>query len=323
MKHVSVLVTQDSIIAAIGNTHYMFGKVNDFLKERGQPPFFNVQLVGLLSEVKLNDGMYTVQTDTTIRELEKTDLILIPPSIGGIQSNAENNRKFLPWIRGQYQRGAEVGSLCVGAFLLAETGLLDGRWCSTHWKTANQFRSYYPKVKLVDQKIITDDQGLYTSGGANSYWNLLIYLVRKFTSHEIAVQVSKYFEIDIDRDNQGLYSSFEGSRFHLDEPIHRIQNYLDRNFHEHLNLQELSALAMLSHRTFQRRFKKATHHTVFSYLQKIRVEAAKRLLEQNSLTVSEIMYEVGYQDPEAFRKIFRRETSLSPQQYRAKYDAGK
>ncbi|MCX2680009.1 helix-turn-helix domain-containing protein [Galbibacter sp. EGI 63066] len=318
MKHISILVTNNSLIAAIGNTKYMFSQVNDFLEESGTPQMFNVQLVGLTNEVKLNDGVYTIQSDITIDELETTDLIIIPPVSGDMREGIDINRNFIPWIKHQYQLGAQVASLCVGAFLLAETGLLDNRRCSTHWKTINEFRLYYPKVQLVD-KVVTDDKGLYTSGGANSYWNLLIYLVGKFSNHEIAVQTGKYFEVDIDREDQGSYTTFEGSRFHNEDAIHKVQEYIERHYQDKLSLEKLADVAQLGQRTFQRRFKKATNHTVITYIQKMRAEAAKKLLEQNTLTISEITAEVGYYDPEAFRKIFKRETGLSPMQYRAKY----
>lgn len=318
MKHISILITNNSLVAAIGNARFMFTIVNRFLVDRGTPPMFNVQLVGLSDEMELDGGVYTIRSDTTIYELKKTDLILIPPVSGAIRESVDSNRAFLPWIKEQYHSGAEVASLCVGAFLLAETGLLDNRWCSTHWKAINEFRSYYPNVRLVN-KVITDDKGLYTSGGANSYWNLLIYLVSKLSNREIAIRIGKYFEVDIDREDQSPYSVFEGSRYHNDEAVHKIQDYIERHYQDQLNLEKLADMALMAQRTFQRRFKKATTHTVITYIQKRRVEAARKLLEQDALAISEVMYEVGYTNPEAFRKIFKREASLSPIQYRNKY----
>lgn len=318
MKHISILVINESLIAAIGNAHYMFKSVNDFLEESGAKPMFDVQLVGISREVELLEGSYTIQTDTTIHNLNKTDLILIPPVSGDLAENVEMNRQFIPWIKNRYDEGAQVASLCVGAFLLAETGLLDHKWCSTHWKAVNDFRFKYPKVRLVN-KVITDDKGLYTSGGANSYWNLLIYLVGKFSNHEIAIKTSKYFEVDLDRVDQSSYAIFEGSRLHDDEAIHRVQDYIERHYQDRLSIEDLAEVAQLGQRTFQRRFKSATHHTANTYIQKIRAEAAKKFLEYDALTVSEIIYEVGYTDFEAFRKVFKRETGLSPIKYRAKY----
>ncbi|WPR77376.1 GlxA family transcriptional regulator [Algoriphagus sp. NG3] len=321
MKHISILVINKALIAAIGNAHYMFKSVNDFLEASGSEPMFHIQLVGLSNQVRLSDGIYTIQSDTTIDELGKTDLILIPPVSGDLSESIDVNKEFLPWIKQQYANGSQVASLCVGAFLLAETGLLDYKWCSTHWKAVNEFRFQYPKVRLVN-KVFTDDKGLYTSGGANSYWNLLIYLVGKFSNHEIAIKTSKYFEVDMDRVDQGSYEIFEGSRLHNDEAIHKVQDFIERQYQERLNLEELAEVAQLGQRTFQRRFKNAAHHTVNTYIQKVRIEAAKKFLEYDALSVSEIIYEVGYTDFEAFRKIFRRETGLSPMRYRLKYQEG-
>ncbi|MBK1439258.1 helix-turn-helix domain-containing protein [Parapedobacter sp. ISTM3] len=318
MKRVSILVVEKSLIAAIGNAQYMFKSVNDFLEENGEKPMFQVQLVGLSDEMKLHEGSYIIQSDTTIYRLKTTDLILIPPLSGDLSESVDINKEFIPWIKQRYKDGAQVASLCVGAFLLAETGLLDYKWCSTHWKAVNEFRSKYPKVRLVD-KVITDDKGLYTSGGANSYWNLLVYLVGKFSNYEIAVKTSKYFEVDMTRIDQASYAIFEGSRLHNDNAIHRVQDYIERHYQDRLNLEGLADIGQLGQRTFQRRFKRATHHTVNTYIQKMKMEAAKKFLEHDDSTISEIIYEVGYTDFEAFRRVFKRETGLSPLQYRTKY----
>src|SRR5690554_2348076 len=183
----------------------------------------------------------------------------------------------------------------------------------------NKFRADYPDVYVTDQKIITENKGIYTSGGANSYCKLLICLIKKFTNNEIAIQDGKYYEIDIDRNNQGIYTVFEGSRYHNDSSIHKAQDYIEHHYNENLSLEDLSKISNLGFRTFQRRFKKATQYTVVSYIQKIRVESAKRLLERESLPINDIMNEVGYNDAEAFRRIFKRETGIAPMQYRTKY----
>ncbi|QNL51073.1 helix-turn-helix domain-containing protein [Olivibacter sp. SDN3] len=321
MLHISVLVTENVLIAVVGNIHYLFRKVNDFLVESGQDPLFEITLVGLSKEVELNEGMFKVSPDKSIDEVEHTHMIIIPPLSGDMGQSLEQNKDFLPWIKKHYERGSKVASLCAGAFLLAETGLLDKEWCSTHWKTINEFRMRYPGVYVTDQKIITENKGIFTSGGANSYWNLLIYLVKKFTNPEIAVQTSKYFEIDIDRDNQGIYTIFEGSRYHNDYSIHRVQDYIEQHYPEHLSLEKLADIAKLGFRTFQRRFKKVTQYTVVAYIQKIRVEAAKRLLEREILPVNDVMNKVGYNDTEAFRRIFKRETGVAPMQYRTKFQS--
>jgi transcriptional regulator GlxA family with amidase domain len=319
MKNISILVTNNALIAALGNARYMFNMVNNFLIESGREPLFNVTMVGLTREVSLDNGLFAVQVDRELKELEKTDLIIIPPMSGVMQNNIGQNKGYLDWIKSQYAQGSEVASLCVGAFILAETGLLDGKDCSTHWQTANEFRKMYPKINLVDEKIITDYNGIYTSGGANSYWNLLVYLVEKYVDRDLAIRTSKYFEVEINRNNQFPFMIFEGNKLHDDKVVFNSQNFIEKEYREKITLEMLAQMSNLSSRTFQRRFKKATHFNVSEYIQKVKVEAAKKYLEKGSLSISEVMYEVGYNDPKAFRDTFKKVAGVTPIQYRQRY----
>lgn len=319
MKRIAILITHQAIIAAIGNARYLFSMVNDFLQRSGKAEKFDVKLVGLKNEMKLNDGIFTIQADTTIDELKEIDLIIIPPMSGNIADDINLNRDYIPWIIQQYKLGAEVASLCVGSFILADTGLLNGRQCSTHWQSANEFRNRFPDIQLVDEKIITDHDGLYTSGGSNSYWNLLIYLIEKYADRETSIWASKYFEVERNRDNQSLFMIFEGSKMHHDEAVLTAQKYIETSFKEKISIDGLADLVHLGRRTFQRRFQKATHLTVKEYIQKLRIEAAKKLLEENNLTVNEVMYESGYNDTKAFRYIFKKVSGVSPLVYRRKF----
>jgi transcriptional regulator GlxA family with amidase domain len=319
MKNISILVTNNALIAALGNARYMFNMVNNFLIESGREPLFNVTMVGLTREVSLDNGLFAVQVDRELKELEKTDLIIIPPMSGVMQNNIGQNKGYLDWIKSQYAQGSEVASLCVGAFILAETGLLDGKDCSTHWQTANEFRKMYPKINLVDEKIITDYNGIYTSGGANSYWNLLVYLVEKYVDRDLAIRTSKYFEVEINRNNQFPFMIFEGNKLHDDKVVFNSQNFIEKEYREKITLEMLAQMSNLSSRTFQRRFKKATHFNVSEYIQKVKVEAAKKYLEKGSLSISEVMYEVGYNDPKAFRDTFKKVAGVTPIEYRRRY----
>ncbi len=319
MKRVTILITHQALIAAIGNARHLFNTVNEFLKLSGKPPRFSVKLVGLQKEMKLNDGTFTVQADVTTNELKKTDLIIIPPMGGDLENSILLNKEYVPWINQQFKQGAEVASLCIGSFLLAETGLLNGAQCSTHWQSSNEFRKLFPKIQLVDEKIITDHNGLYTSGGSTSYLNLLVYLIEKYTDRETAIWASKYFEVERNRDSQSLFMIFEGSKSHNDDAMLAVQAHIEIYFREKLVIDDLAELVHLGRRTFQRRFKQATHFTVKEYIQKIRIEAAKKLLEENRLTVNEIMYESGYSDAKAFRYIFSKVSGASPLAYRRKF----
>lgn len=212
MKHVSILVLETSIPAAIVDPRYMFTAINDFLKIAKLQPAFSVKLVGLTKEVKLQDGLITIHTDALLSDVKKTDLIIIPAIGGPIQDALKKNLDYLPWIVDQYKKGAEVASLCIGSFLLASTGLLNGKSCSTHWLFANEFRTMFPDVILTDDKIITDQKGLYSSGGATSYWNLLLYLVEKYTNREMAIMASKFFLLEMDRNTQSYFVMFKGQK---------------------------------------------------------------------------------------------------------------
>lgn len=319
MKRISILVTYKAIIAAIGNSRHLFNKVNEWLRVSGQASLFDVELVGLTPEVVLSHGLYSIKVDRILEEVGKTDLIIIPPMTGEMEVAVKENKNYLPWIKKQYKKGSEVASLCVGAFILAETGLLDKEECSTHWETKNEFKKRFPNINLVDSKIITDHNRIYTSGGANSYWNLLVYLIQKFTNRDIAILAAKYFEVEIDRNNQLPFMVFEGYKHHSDETILEAQAYIEQHYTEKLTLDFLSKKYAMSTRTFQRRFKKATHETFTGYLQKLRIESAKKLLESTFLSINEIMYKVGYNDPKTFRGVFKRNTGISPIEYKKKY----
>jgi transcriptional regulator GlxA family with amidase domain len=321
MKHISILVPKgDVALSCIEGSFTVFNKVNDFLKEMGRPPLFTVQLVGLSKEAEVYHKLFRVTPDQTIAETKKTDLIIIPAVNGKMEQVIDINKEFFPWITAQYKAGAEVASLCVGTFLLASTGLLSGKKCSTHWIAANDFRKMFPDVDLVSEKIITDEQGIYSSGGANSFLNLILYLVEKYAGREVAVWCSKVYEIEIERNSQNPFLIFNGQKEHDDELIRKAQEFIEKNFQEKITVDQLASMFALSRRNLERRFKKATANTTVEYLQRVKIEAAKLSLESSRENVNEVMYKVGYTDTKAFRNTFKRYTGLSPVEYRNKYN---
>lgn len=320
MKHISILVPEKAVLASITDPAYMFSAVNDFNARSGKPPVFQIQLVGLKKDVRLNNGSFTVTTDALLNEITRTDLVFVPAISGDIKTALEENKDLLPWIIKQHANGAEIASLCIGAFLLAATGLLNGRKCSTHWIYANDFREMFPAVTLVDDKIITEEEGLYSSGGANSYWNLLLYLVEKYTSRETAIFASKFFAVEIDRKSQSPFIMFNGQKKHEDEPIKKAQEYIEDNVTERITVEELASRFAIGRRHFERRFKKATNNTPVEYMQRVKIEAAKKHLESSRKNINEVMYEVGYSDTKAFRTVFKKITGLSPVDYKNKYN---
>lgn len=321
MKKVTILVPETAVPAAIVDPRYMFTAVNEFFKSSGHQPFFDVQLVGLTKEVKLNEGCVTIHPDLLLKNAKQTDLIIIPALSGNMNQAIKINKEFLPWIVHHYKQGAEVASLCIGAFLLASTGLLKGKSCSTHWLFANEFRTLFPDITLTDDKVITDQGGLYSSGGASSYWNLLLYLVEKYTSREMAIIASKFFLVDIDRQSQSPFVIFKGQKKHDDNEILKAQDYIEKHYQQKLTVDELAGKISIGRRTFERRFKKATSNTVVTYIQRVKIEAAKKQLETGRKTVNEVMYDVGYTDTKAFRDVFTKITGMSPIDYRNRYNA--
>lgn len=320
MKHISILVPKGAILGSLEGSRQLFSQVNEFFKAKGAAPIFNVQLVGLAKETLLSGGSFTAHANVLIDEVKKTDLIIIPALDGEINEAIENNRDFIPWIVEQYKSGAEVASLCLGAFLLASTGLLSGRKCATHWMAENSFRSMFPDVTLVTEKVITDEKGIYSSGGAFSYLNLILYLIEKYAGRDISNLAAKVFAIEIERDNQLSFTIFQGQKGHEDEEVKKAQAFIEQNFHEKISVDQLASMFALGRRNLERRFKKATSNTVVEYIQRVKIEAAKMSLESSRENVSEVMYKVGYTDNKAFRSTFKKFTGLSPLQYKGKYN---
>jgi transcriptional regulator GlxA family with amidase domain len=319
MKHVSILVPESSVMQALADPRYLFTTVNQFLAVSGKKPLFEVQLVGNKQEVQLNGGLFTVHVDKQLKDIGKTDLVIIPALSGDMAGAVAANKELVPWIVSQYNSGAEVASLCVGAFLLAATGLLNGRKCSTHWGFAHEFREMFPEVEVVDGSIVTEESRLYSSGGANSYWNLLLHLVEKYTDRETAILASKYFAIDIDRNSQAAFALFKGQKDHQDTAVKIAQEYIERNFNDKLTVDQLAEKVAVGRRSFERRFQKATNNSVLEYVQRVKIEAAKRSFETSRKNINEVMFDVGYTDTKAFRTVFKKITGLTPLAYRNKY----
>ncbi len=321
MKHVSILIPHGhTSVVNIEGSHQMFNEVNSILKSMDRPPLFKVQLVGLAKETSQRNGLFIITPDALITDVKKTDLIIIPAIHGDMQSVMKLNQPFIPWIIKQYNNGAEVASFCIASFFLASTGLLKGKRCATHWSAANSFRQIFPDIDLVDDKIITEEEGIYTSGGAFSFTNLVVYIIEKYAGRDVAVMIAKTFMIDIDRVSQSPFIIFKGQKEHADEPIKQAQEYIENNFEDKITVDQLASMFALGRRNMERRFKKATSNTVTEYIQRVKVEVAKKNLETGRKNINEVMYEVGYSDTKAFRNVFKRFTGLSPVEYRSKYN---
>lgn len=303
---------------SIAGPYEILNKANRHWQERGHRSRMEIAIAGFVPEVRLSTGLFSIHP-VAIERVQQTDLIIIP-AVGYNEALVKNNKELIDWVRERYKDGAEVAAICSGAFLLAATGLLEGKSCSTHWNLAADFRRLFPGVNLLPDRLITSEKGIYTNGGAFSFLNLMLFLVEKFLDRETAIYCSKVFQIDIERDSQSHFLIFETQKNHGDEMVGRAQNYIEENLAEKISFEELASKLAVSRRNFDRRFIKATGNTPVEYLQRVKIEAAKRVLEKGRKTVYEAMSEVGYADDKAFREVFKKITGLSPLHYRAKYN---
>ena len=324
MKHVSVIVPAGNSIAdTIIAPYNMFRMANVHARTVNQwvESPFKIDLVGLTHEAVLYQNLFSVKPTATIHEISKTDLIIVSPISGDLDTEIENNMDFVTWIKTQrIENDSAIASLCKGAFILAETGLINGKSCATHWTAHDHFRRRYPEVDLIPEKIICEDNGIYSSGGAYSILNFTLYLIEKYFGRETAIWCSKVSEIEYDRLSQSEFIIFSGQKDHSDEPIKRAQLHIENHYHERLSVKDIAQLVHLNARSFLRRFKKATANTPMEYIQRVKVEAAKKKLESTAKTILEVMYDIGYIDDKAFRATFRKYTGLSPRDYQRKYN---
>ncbi len=321
MKHLTIIVPDgENNLSSIVGAYKIFTRANEYWKGTGKKGLFTIQLAGLSKEVDFYDGIFTVKPHTHISAITKTDLIIIPSLNHNYEKAVKGNKALIDWIAKQYKDGAAIASICTGAFLLASTGLLDGKSCSTHWAVAENFRIMFPEVNLQTDKLITDENGIYTNGGAYSFLNLMIYLVEKYYDRQTAIFCAKVFQIEIDRDSQSAFTIFTGQKLHGDEVVRKAQAYIESNMDEKISVAHLSAKFAVGRRNFDRRFIKATGNTPVEYAQRVKIEKAKKAFETSRKTINEVMYEVGYSDVKAFREVFRKITGMSPIAYKERYN---
>ena len=321
MKHLTILVPQgQNNLSSIVGAYKIFSRANTYWKETGTRELFKIELAGVSKKVEFHDGLFSVKPHVHISAITKTHLIIIPSLNHNYNNAVKGNQLMIDWIEKQYRHGAEIASICTGAFILASSGLLDGKTCSTHWAVADDFKKLFPNVNLQTDKLITDENGIYTNGGAYSFLNLIIYLVEKYYDRPTAIFCSKIFQIEMDRQSQSAFIIFKGQKLHGDELVTKAQTYIESKLHEKISVEHMSSKFAVGRRNFDRRFIKATGNTPVEYSQRVKIEWAKKAFENTRKSVNEIMYEVGYSDAKAFRELFRRITGMSPLEYRNKYN---
>lgn len=286
---------------------------------RKPEPLFRVTTASIDGKAVACDGPLRIKPSASIAAVRKTDLIFVPSTGLSLDDAVERNARALLWLRRWHKRGAVIAGVCSGVSLLAAAGLLEGRRATTHWGLADQFRCQFPRVKWMPELLVTEDGGVYCGGGVNASLDLSLYLVEKFCGHEAAVETAKALLIDTPRTWQSEFGIVPLRTEHGDESIAAAQEWLHKNFRHDVPLEALSRRVGMSLRNFVRRFKEATGDTPLVYVQKLRVTAARRMLESNSRTIQEISAGVGYQDVIFFRDLFRRHTGVSPSAYRDRF----
>jgi transcriptional regulator GlxA family with amidase domain len=321
MKRVTILAmfnTMASTVTGPMDVFYQAGVIWNYFQGQEVTPFFKTEIVTTDGEPFRCLNGTRMLPDGSIRNVASTDLIIVS-SILNIAKTMKYQGEVVDWLKHHYRRGTHIATICTGAFVLAETGLLDGKTATTHWGAADEFRRRYPQIHLKPERLITDEGDLFCSGGMNAGTDLSLYLLEKYCGHEVALQSSKALISDIGRTLQAPYAIFQFQKDHNDRQILAVQKLIEENFDQDYPYEELASRFGMSRRTFERRFKAATGDTPLVYLQRVRVEAAKRLLESQKLSFDEITYRVGYEDSSTFRKIFLKQTGLRPKEYQRRF----
>jgi transcriptional regulator GlxA family with amidase domain len=322
MKDVTVLILDETFSSTAVGPMEVFrhaGTLWNLLTGAPQTPRFRVATASSNGRAVRCDGPISIQPDAALADIRKTDLIFVPTTGLNIDDVVERNAPVVPWLKRWHKRGAAIASVCSGVGLVAASGLLDGKRATTHWALADRFREKYPKVKWQPELMVTEDRGFYCGGGVHAALDLSLYLVEKFCGHDVAVQSAKALLIETPRAWQAGFAIVPLKTQHNDDAISGAQEWLHENFHKSFSLDAPARRVGMSLRNFVRRFKQATGDSPLHYLQKLRVAAAKRLLENDHRTMQEICDAVGYQDVAFFRSIFQRHTGVSPSAYREKF----
>lgn len=295
--------------------------VNKIYQKKGEAAPFTITLVNTRETVHLSSAFPNYES-LDISATTSFNLILIPSfTSDDLQQSIHENKVYLPWLREQYKNGAALASFCTGAFLLGASGLLDGKIATTHVDACKDFSAAFPAVNLLSDKTVTHDAGIYTSGGATSTFHLLLHLLEIHCGIEIAVRTAKIFAIDMGRDKQSYFSTFQPTRNHHDDLVATAQQKIEASYQEAGTIEEMIKDIPSSRRNIVRRFKQVTGVTPIEYLQLTRIEAAKKLLEQTGQQMMEVIFNSGYNDPKAFRKVFRKTVGMTPSEYREKFSA--
>ncbi|MDL5591315.1 GlxA family transcriptional regulator [Bacillus subtilis] len=311
--HITLLVTDYCSAASTFLALEVLRAAN--LLAEGEPPF-EVVSVSLDGGEVTTLGGHRVAVQAALGSIERTDLVLVPGFIFTLREALPGFDRYVPWLQARHAEGATVASMCTAAFLLAEAGLLEGRRATTHWAFAGLFRRRYPEVLLDETLILCEDSNVMTSGGASAAMDLLLHVVRRFASLELAQTCGRYLLIDSVRTGQSAYVMWSTPKGHGDAKVLQVQNWLEAHYTEPVLIDELAQRFGFGTRNFKRRFKEATGYSPLAYLQTLRLEQAKHLLETTRLSLERITFQVGYEDSNSFRRLFQQRIGMPPAAYR-------
>lgn len=317
MKKVTILALDETIASTVTGPLDILGQAGvlwNLIQGQEPEPRFRVEVASVSGgPVRCASGL-RIQAERAIDEVDCTDLVVISAEHLGALEDAR--KQVVPWLKHHWKAGAHLASVCTGAFLLAETGLLDGRRATTHWGFATEFRRRFPQVDLRPECLVTDEGRLLCGGGAYSYIDLSLHLVEKFAGFEEASHCAQSLLLDMRRASQLDYAVFAFQKGHGDPEILKAQSWVENRFQQPITVEELAEAIAMSPRNLKRRFKKATGDSPLAYVQRVRVEAAKRALACRELSIEEVGARSGYEDVGFFRQVFRRHTGMAPSDYR-------
>lgn len=322
--HVSLVAVPGSLSSPITGLYEVltaFPVVADFYDSVPPSSPFEVEIVGESCTTITAPSGLPITIQRSIREIERTDIIIV--STMAIEAwETGRHCELVDWMKRMHELGALVCSACTGVVVLAETGLLDGRQATTHWSFAPSFQRRFPGVELcVDEVLVTagEREELVMAGGAASWQDLALYLIGRFVSPAASQAIAKYELLERHTEGQTPYLPFSPPTQHGDSLVLGLQQWLEANFAVASPVTEMTRKAGLSPRAFERRFRQATGYSPLSYVQRIRIEEAKRRLERTDMPIDQISWEVGYEDASAFRRLFKRTVRATPGAYRRRF----
>lgn len=311
---VIALPKAELILTSIVGSYKLFNSANILTNSNTR-----IIIAGLKNTEEFFDGIFSLKTHCDFSSVKNPDLIIIPSFKSDVEAALSYNKELIDWISESYKKGTYIASLCSGSFLLAASGILDGKECTCHFAHSEQFQALFPRTHFKKNEVITECNGIFTSGGSFTFLNLIIYLIERFYGVEVARQLYKTYQIDYYRKFQDTFTVMETKKSHGDATILKAQEYMESNYPKAITIAEIAKEVNLGDRTLSRKFKQMTNETVYQYLQKIRIEKAKLLLTETKKNISEIQYEVGFNDYKSFRSIFLKLTKTSPSAYRRQF----